>query len=69
MGKYNFFKDAKGGSGALDKEDEKGKFRKQFDGESADERAIRLNDEAQERSKKKKNKGKSKFSKIMNLFD
>lgn len=67
MGKYNFFKDVKGGSGAIDSEKEKEKFRKQFDGESADERAIRLNDKAQEKSKKKK--GKSKFSKIMDLFD
>lgn len=65
MGKYNFFKDAKGGSGAVDDKKKKGKFRESFGGEDQDEKAMRMQKESQERSKKKK----GKFSKIMNLFD
>jgi hypothetical protein len=65
--KYKFFKDAKGGSGDVSDDKQKGKFRKQFGGEDADERAMRLQEEAQERARKKKEE-KSSFSKIKNLF-
>lgn len=61
--KYKFFKDVKGGSGDVSDEKQKGKFRKQFGGDDADERAMKMQEEAQKKKKK------SSFSKIKSLFD